>query len=91
MIDVRIYSRHDCHLCDVAKEAVDRLKRNHDLPIEVAVIDIDCDPRLHELYTDQVPVIFVDGKKAFKYRVDEREFLARVERAAESRRKGESR
>jgi Glutaredoxin-like domain (DUF836). len=90
MIDVRIYSRLDCHLCDVAKETIDRLKRDHDLPIEVAVIDVDRDPQLHRLYTDQVPVIFVEGKKTFKVRVDERKFLARVERAAESRRKGES-
>lgn len=81
MISVRIYSRRECHLCDVAKDTIERLASEFRLPLAIEVIDIDTDPVLHDLYTNEVPVIFVDGRKAFKYRVDERAFLARVDRA----------
>jgi hypothetical protein len=30
------------------------------------------------LYTDEVPVVFINGTKAFKYRMDEQEFLRKL-------------
>jgi hypothetical protein len=38
-------------------------------------MDIDADPELRQKYNDEVPVIFIDGRKAFKYRMVPREFL----------------
>ena len=38
-------------------------------------VDIDIDPQLRQKYNDEVPVVFIDGRKAFKYRVDGRQFL----------------
>jgi hypothetical protein len=40
--------------------------------------DIDADPVLRGLYTDEVPVIAINGVKAFKYRVTEAEFLKKL-------------
>jgi hypothetical protein len=42
-------------------------------------VNIDDDPELQRLYWDQIPVVFVDGKKSFKYRMSERAFLRRLE------------
>jgi len=30
---------------------------------------------VREKYNDEVPVVFIDGRKAFKYRLDRRQFL----------------
>jgi len=49
-------------------------------PFELEEIDIDADQQLQERYTDQVPVLFVDGRKAFKYRVTAKQLAKRIGR-----------
>jgi glutaredoxin len=66
---IRIYSKPDCHLCDEAKETIQRVTKR--LPIEVEVIDIEKDPELLNQYRYDIPVIFLDDRKIFKHRVDE--------------------
>jgi len=70
-IRIEIYSRPGCHLCDEAKEVVDRVGRR--VPFNVSVINIDDDPEMQKLYGEQIPVVFINGNKAFKYHVDEAE------------------
>lgn len=65
---VVLYTRAGCHLCDVAKAAIDDVRGR--VAFEVAVVDVDADPARAALYGTEVPVVFVNGKKAFKYRVD---------------------
>lgn len=83
MVPVVVFSRVGCHLCDVARDVIERTAVAEDLKIELRVIDIDGVPDLRELYTDEVPVVTIAGKKAFKYRVDPEEFVRRVRRAEE--------
>ena len=66
---IRIYSKPDCHLCDEAKETIQRVTKR--LPIEIEVIDIQKDPELFAQYRYDIPVIFLDDRKIFKHRVDE--------------------
>lgn len=37
---------------------------------------------LYERFKEEIPVIFIDGKKSFKYQLDEREFRRKLARAA---------
>jgi glutaredoxin len=83
MTPVVVYSRAGCHLCDVAKNVIETTAAAEGLKIELRVIDIDGFPELRELYTDEVPVVTIAGKKSFKYRVDAAEFARRVRRAEE--------
>jgi glutaredoxin len=76
MHDVVVYSRSGCHLCDVVKEILTQLQSGADF--QWREVDIDADPALRARYNDQVPVVFIDGRKAFKYRMDAREFRARL-------------
>ncbi len=62
-----LYSRKDCCLCDEMKSVVADVALK--IPIEVEVIDIDSADELREKFGDEVPVLFIDGRKAFKYRV----------------------
>jgi glutaredoxin len=73
MHDVVVYSRKGCHLCDVVKETLTQVQRDADF--QWHEVDIDVDPQLRQEYNDEVPVVFIDGRKAFKYRMDGREFL----------------
>jgi glutaredoxin len=77
-VDVEIYSRPGCHLCDEAKEVIERVRRR--LAFGVRVVDIETDPELEKRYGEQIPVVLVNGVLAFKYRVDEAEFEKKVKR-----------
>jgi hypothetical protein len=43
-------------------------------------VDIDSDPQLRQRFNDEIPVVFIDGRKAFKYRMDGRQFLRALAR-----------
>jgi len=78
-IQVEIYTKADCHLCDVAKEVVERVQKR--VPFALAVIDITSDPLLYEKYRYDIPVVRVNGKLAFRHRVEEHEFEERLRSA----------
>ncbi len=80
MHDVVVYSRKGCHLCDIVKEKLEQIKPHADF--QWREIDIDTDPDLQQKYNEEVPVVFIDGRKAFKYRIDECEFLRVLARRA---------
>jgi glutaredoxin len=73
---VLLYSRKGCHLCEVVKESLSKLSRSGGFSWQE--IDVDADAELRRRYNDEVPVVFIDGRKAFKYRMDEKEFLRKL-------------
>ncbi len=77
--EVVLYTRAGCHLCDEARQELDRLRKH--TPFDLRAVNIDQDPELQHIYNDEVPVIFIGGRKAFKYRIDPREFLKKLQKA----------
>jgi glutaredoxin len=77
-IQIDIYSRPGCHLCDEAKEVVERVRVR--FPFSLRVINIETDPELETRYGEQIPVVFINGNKAFKYHVDEAELEKKVKK-----------
>ena len=73
-----LYSRKDCCLCDDMKAVIRQVAAN--LPLEIDEIDVDGSPDLREKFGDEVPVLFIDGRKAFKYRVTETELTRSLNR-----------
>ena len=73
---VTLYTRAGCCLCDDAKRVLAEARKRADFDYEE--LDIDGDAELRRLYNDEVPVIAINGAKAFKYRVDMKEFLRRL-------------
>jgi len=69
-IEVRIYTRENCHLCEEAKSTVESVVETVDRPVTIKEIDVDTEKRLREEYGERVPYVFVDGWPAFKYRVE---------------------
>src|SRR5208282_3745425 len=73
---VVIYSRKGCHLCELVKESLTKLSRRGGFTWQE--VDVDSDNELRRQFNDEVPVVFIDGRKAFKYRMDEQEFLRKL-------------
>ena len=73
---VTLYTRAGCCLCDDAKHVLDAVRGR--AGFDLSVVDIDADPELHRVYNDEVPVIAINGSKAFKYKVTEQELLKKL-------------
>jgi len=73
-----LYSRRGCCLCDEMKAVVRETAVK--IPLELDEIDVDGSAELKHKFGDQVPVLFIDGRKAFKYRVTEKELKKRLTR-----------
>ena len=62
---VIVYSRQGCHLCEEALAAVSAVCE------EWTVVDIDADEALRARYSDDVPVVTVDGRVIARWFVEE--------------------
>ena len=67
-----LYGRPDCHLCDDARLALERVGH----PFEE--IDIESDDDLLRRYLERIPVVALDGEELYDFFVDERDLQARV-------------
>ncbi len=72
MLSVTLYTRANCPLCEKAKEAI----RASGVAVQLTEVDIDRDDQLHRLYTDDIPVVFIEGKEAFRHSLDPAAFAA---------------
>lgn len=72
-----LYSRRDCHLCADAHRLIERL-RAEGAGFDLRIVDVDSDPELARLYGLEVPVLFVDGRKFAKVRVQEARLRRRL-------------
>ena len=75
---VRLYTRPGCHLCEEAKQEMLAADCADQYILEE--INIDNDPALLERYGYEIPVITINGVKAFKYRLTADEFKKAVTR-----------
>ena len=70
---ITIYSKPACHLCDLAKDVVERCRKKIDFTLEV--IDVSQNPELFERYRNDIPVILLDGKEIARHFVREHKLL----------------
>lgn len=76
MHEVVLFTKEGCSLCDHAKEAI--LAVRAQVPFGFREVDITSDAELFEEHRYDIPVVEVDGARAFKHRVDPRALLARL-------------
>jgi glutaredoxin len=79
-IDVTIYSRPGCHLCQEAKKQIAPLLKSSGA--RLTEINIDTDPELRARYDYDVPVIFMGSRKVAKHKVDLTQFRRQLQDAA---------
>jgi glutaredoxin len=66
---VTIYSKPDCHLCDVMKQIVQKVRRRREFELEIRNI-LD-DPADFEKYQALIPLLLVNGSEIARYRIRE--------------------
>ena len=71
---VTVYGKAECCLCDEAMEVLQQAQRR--IAFDIEKIDITEDPDLFARYQFSIPVIFIDGRLAFKHRVDKERLTA---------------
>jgi glutaredoxin len=71
-----LYSRVDCCLCDEMKNLIQQVAER--TPLHLEEIDIDSSADLKQKYGEEVPVLFINGRKAFKYRLTARQLTVRL-------------
>ena len=77
-----LVTRQDCHLCHEMMAVVREVRSK--IPLEMELRDVDSDEDLLLRFGEEVPVLLVNGRKAFKYRVTAKELRQRLD--AERRR-----
>jgi glutaredoxin len=78
VIRVDVYGKRDCCLCADVKATLLRVRR--DIPFELREIDVESSPELYATYAERVPLVLINGRVAFKYRVDEAAVRRRLAR-----------
>jgi glutaredoxin len=73
-----LYSRRDCCLCDEMKTVIARVAEK--TALQLVEIDVDSDDELKAKYGSDVPVLFIDGRKAFKYRLTTADLKRKLQR-----------
>jgi glutaredoxin len=69
-----VYSKPSCCLCEKVKEQLAKLREKYDFAWqEVNILE---DTASYEKFKDEIPVIFVNGRKAFKFHLDERRLVS---------------
>ncbi len=71
-----MFYAQDCSLCEEVRAQVARLR--DEASFELAEVDITGVPELEAAYRGWLPVVEIDGERAFVYRIDEAELLARL-------------
>ena len=75
-IELQLFTRPGCHLCEEMKATIQDAARG--LEIRLREVDISGNPELESRYGNDVPVLFVNGAKAFEHRATVGELRARL-------------
>ena len=76
MIEVTVYSRSNCHLCEVALEVISEIRNEFEFTITKILIDGNVE--LEEKYGEQVPVILINNQPHDFFRVDPERFRSAI-------------
>jgi glutaredoxin len=78
MREVVLYTKTGCCLCDDAKEALALARAQ--VEFSLREVDIESDPVLFAAHRHDIPVIEIDGRRAFKHRVSAHRLIERLSR-----------
>ncbi len=73
---VTLYVADGCHLCEDAQTVLEGLR--NELAFELQVVRIDGDDELEREYRVLLPVVEIDGARAFTFEVDPVELRERL-------------
>ena len=75
---VTLYTKPGCHLCEEARQEMIAAGIEDEYTFEE--VNIEEDAQIYDRYRFEIPVITIDGHKAFKYRLSAEDFKRRIRR-----------
>ncbi len=79
-VEVVLYGREGCCLCDDAREVLRGAQQQ--FPFTLRELDIEQDDRLLAAYLERIPVVAIDGTELFEFFVDEARLHQALAKAA---------
>ncbi len=79
MTIVELYSKDDCHLCDIALDVLQNVREI--IPFELQQVKIREGDEYFEKYKERIPVVFINKEFAFQYKVKKDELIAKLNAA----------
>ena len=76
MKNVTVYSRSGCHLCEIAMDRINSVKKDYEFSLEIFLIDNNNE--LEKEFGEQVPVIMIDNTIHDYWRVDLERFTKAI-------------
>lgn len=76
MTKVLIYKKEGCHLCNEAEEFLEKLKKEKKFFLEKIMLEENTD--MFEQFGNKVPVVFINDRMAFEFKLDEKAFLKKL-------------
>ncbi|HZT46315.1 MAG TPA: glutaredoxin family protein [Gaiellaceae bacterium] len=76
MTRVVVYYADGCHLCERARATLAEVRQAHEFELEE--VDIGGVPELEARYREWLPVVEIDGERAFVYHLDAAAFARKL-------------
>lgn len=76
MKNVTVYSRSGCHLCEIAIDRINSVKKDYEFSLEILLIDNNNE--LEKEFGEQVPVIMINDAIHDYWRVDLERFTKAI-------------
>ncbi|NBU23022.1 MAG: glutaredoxin family protein [Actinobacteria bacterium] len=85
-IEIKLIGRNGCHLCEIAQgdlaQVLARFANEHpDTEYVIEDLDIDQNPE-YSHFTDEVPVLLLNGEQIAFWRIDQDRVFAKLEELA---------
>ena len=77
-IELTLMTRPGCHLCEEMKHALEQAARG--LEVRLQEVDISQSQELESRFGNDIPVLLVNGSRAFKHRATVDELRRRLRR-----------
>jgi glutaredoxin len=82
--ELKLITRQGCHLCEEASNDLARViarftELHPDKEYSVDVVDVDSDPELISKYSEEVPVLLLNGRQISFFKIDIERVLAQLE------------
>ena len=77
-VEVLLYGRPDCHLCDEAREEIRRIARDGGWDLDLREVDIESDDELFKRYLERIPVVVVGSEEVSELLLDAEALIRRI-------------
>jgi glutaredoxin len=71
-VQVTLFSRPGCHLCDVARDVITAEQKR--TAFDLVEVDVSTEDALELAYGIRIPVVLIDGVEEFEIEVDAERF-----------------